>query len=93
MINKWRAKINGKEVYNVRNPLGIGDEKIDAGKTVVVCMILESFCNQALKNQEEEGPVLGSSTRTEFHTSPHVFVIQSTYNHVQLLQSSLKPSS
>ena len=93
MINKWRVKINGKEVYNVRNPLGMGDEKIGARKMVVVCMILESFCNQALKNQKEEGPVLGSSPRTEFHTSPHVFVIQSTYDHVQLLQSSLKPSS
>ena len=25
MINKWRAKINGKEVYNVRDLLGMGD--------------------------------------------------------------------
>ena len=29
MINKWRAKINGKEVYNVRDPPGMGDRKID----------------------------------------------------------------
>ena len=28
MINKWRAKINEKEVYNVRNPPGKGDRKI-----------------------------------------------------------------
>ena len=27
MINKWRAKINKKEVYNVRNPLGKRDRK------------------------------------------------------------------
>ena len=27
MINKWKAKINGNEVYNVRNPLGMGDRK------------------------------------------------------------------
>ena len=27
MINKWRAKINGNEVYNVGNPLGMGDGK------------------------------------------------------------------
>ena len=27
MINKWRDKINGKEVYNVRNPPGMGDRK------------------------------------------------------------------
>ena len=25
MINKWRAKINENEVYNVRNPPGMGD--------------------------------------------------------------------
>ena len=25
MINEWRAKINEKEVYNVRNPPGMGD--------------------------------------------------------------------
>ena len=27
MINKWRAKINGKEVYNVRDLPGIVEEK------------------------------------------------------------------
>ena len=75
MINKWRAKINGKEIYNVRNPPGMGDRKIEREKTVVVCMILGSSCNQALENLEEE-PLLGSSPRIKFHTSPCVFVIQ-----------------
>ena len=75
MINKWRAKINGKEIYNARNPPGIGDRKIERGKTVVVCIILESFCNQVLENLEGE-PLLGSSPMIKFHTSPHVFVIQ-----------------
>ena len=28
MINKWRAKINENEAYNVRNPPGKGDRKI-----------------------------------------------------------------
>ena len=45
MINKWRAKINEKEVYNVRNPPGKGDRKIDLGKMVAVSTILESSCN------------------------------------------------
>ena len=27
MINKWRAKINENEEYNVRNPPGKGDRK------------------------------------------------------------------
>ena len=75
MIKKWRVKINGKEIYNVRNPPGMGDRKIERGKMVVVCIILESFCNQALDNLEGE-PLLGSSLRIKFHTSSHVFVIQ-----------------
>ena len=29
MINKWRAKINGNEVYNIRDPPGMGDRKLD----------------------------------------------------------------
>ena len=28
VINKWRAKINENEVYNVRSPPGKGDRKI-----------------------------------------------------------------
>ena len=75
MIKKWRVKINGNEIYNVRNPPGMGDRRIEGEKTVVVCIIMESFCNQALENLEEE-PLLGSSPRIKFHTSPHVFVIQ-----------------
>ena len=53
----------------------MGDRKVERGKTVVVCVILESFCNQALENLEGE-PLLGSSLRIKFHNSPHVFVIQ-----------------
>ena len=72
MINKWRAKINGKEVYNVRDPPGMGDRKIDCRKTVAVFTTLKSFCNQSPKNQEGES-VLGSSPRINYHSSPHVF--------------------
>ena len=72
MINKWRAKINGKEVYNVRDPPGMGDRKIDWRKTVAVFITLKSFCNQSPKNQEGES-VLGSIPRINYHSSPHVF--------------------
>ena len=73
MINKWRAKINGNEVYNVRDLQEWGiKRKIDWRKTVAVSTTLESFCNLAPKNQEEES-VLGLSPRTNYHSSPHVF--------------------
>ena len=47
MINRWRAKIDWKEVYNVRDPPRMRDQKKGAGgkkkeKTVAICMILET---------------------------------------------------
>ena len=73
MINKWMAKINGKEVYNIRGPPGMGDgKKIDSGKTIAILTTLESSYNKTPTNQEEES-VLGSSSRINFRTSPHVF--------------------
>ena len=35
MINKWRAKINEREVYNVRNPLGMRDRKLIEGRRLL----------------------------------------------------------
>ena len=48
MINKWRAKIDWKEIYNVRDPPRMGDQKKQAEekrkeKIVAICMILETF--------------------------------------------------
>ena len=45
MINKWMDKINGNEVYNIRGPPAMGDQKIDWRKTVAVLTTLESFYN------------------------------------------------
>ena len=46
-INRWRVKIDWKEIYNVRNPPGMRDCGKRAGgekkeKIVVVCMILKT---------------------------------------------------
>ena len=49
IINKWKAKINEKGIYNVRNPPRKGIEKLERGKTVAVYIILENLCNKALK--------------------------------------------
>ena len=46
MINRWRAKINWKEIYNERDPPRMGIEKGGGEKkkekTVAICMILET---------------------------------------------------
>ena len=47
MINRWRVKIDWKEVYNVRDPPRMRDHKKRGGgekkeETVVACMVLET---------------------------------------------------
>ena len=47
MINKWRAKIDWEEVYNVRDPPRMEDHKKRRGgeikkEVVAVCMILKT---------------------------------------------------
>ena len=47
MINRWRAKIDWNEIYNVRDPPRMGDRKRrqrkkEKEKTVAICMILET---------------------------------------------------
>ena len=46
-INKWRVKIDWKEVYNVRDPPRMGDRGKRVGrekeeKTIAVCMVLKT---------------------------------------------------
>ena len=45
--NKWRVKINWKEVYNVRDSPRIGDRGKKRGRekneeTIIACMVLET---------------------------------------------------
>ena len=47
MINRWRVKIDWKEVYNVRNPPRMGDRGKKRGRekkdeTIIACMVLET---------------------------------------------------
>ena len=47
VINRWRAKIDWKEIYNVRDPPRMGDQKIRRKRkkenTREICMILEAL--------------------------------------------------
>ena len=58
-INRWRAKIDRKEIYNGKNPLRMGDREKGTGrekkeKTAAVCMVLKNHENLVLKVEEEE---------------------------------------
>ena len=52
MVNKWRAKIDWRGVYNARNPLGKGAEK-KKGEDGSNLHDLGNLCNLALKKEEE----------------------------------------
>ena len=48
IINRWRVKIDWKEIYNERDPPRMGDCKKGAGgekkeKTAAVCMVLKTI--------------------------------------------------
>ena len=58
-INKWRVKIDQKEIYNGRDPPRIGDREKRTGKEkkekkAAVCMVLKNYGNLVLKVEEEE---------------------------------------
>ena len=58
MINKWRVKIDWKEVYNVRDPLRMGDHKKESrrrekGEDGSSFHDLGNLCNLVLKEEEE----------------------------------------
>ena len=58
-INRWRVKIDWKEVYNEREPPRMGDHGKGTGrekkeKTVTVCIVLKDSGNLVLKVEEEE---------------------------------------
>ena len=101
MINKWTAKINENEIYNGKCPPRMGKEKKGEeknGRRLQFLLPLQAFVAkhqriEKKKNWEEEELVLGQSPKINFYLSSTLSIIPSSYNHVQLLKLSLKPSS
>ena len=57
--NRWRVKIDWKEIYNGRDTPKMGDREKGRGrekkeKTASVCIVLENHGNLVLKVEEEE---------------------------------------
>ena len=57
MINKWKAKINWKKIYNERDPLRMGIEersrRKEKGEDGNNLHDLKNLCNLLLKEEEE----------------------------------------
>ena len=63
IINKWRAKINSKRIYNVRSPPGEGDRKRKK----------KNPGNEALKKEEELQTPLTRAEGSISHFSPRPY--------------------
>ena len=87
MINRWRVKIDWKEVYNVRDPPRIKDRgrksrRREKGENCSSLHDLGNLCNLVLKEEEEYWVSWTKLSRTKSHTSTHFLVTQPTPNCV-----------
>ena len=96
MIDKWTAKINEKEIYIMENALLEWEGgKSKRRKKEEGCSSYHPWKLSPLstKEREEEESVLEQSPRINFYPSSIRSIIPSPYDHVRLLEFSLKPSS
>ena len=96
MINKWTVKINEKEIYIMENALLEWEGgKSKRRKKEEGCSSYHPWKLSMLstKEWEEEESVLEQSPRINFYPSSIRSIIPSPYDHVRLLEFSLKPSS
>ena len=67
MINRWRVKIDWKKVYNVRDPLRMGDRgkksgRREKGENCSSLHNLENLCNLVLKRRRRKIPSSSDET-------------------------------
>ena len=96
MIDKWTAKINEKEIYIMENALlEWQGGKSKRRKKEEGCSSYHPWKVSPLstKEREEEESVLEQNPRINFYPSSIRTIIPSPYDHVRLLEFSLKPSS
>ena len=87
-INRWRVRIDWKEVYNGKDPPRMGDRekgrrREKKKKTAAVCMVLKNHGNLVLEVGEEEyqAPRM-RHLGTTFQTRTYFLISLSTPNHV-----------
>ena len=96
MIDKWTAKINEKEIYIMENALLEWEGgKSKRRKKEEGCSSYYPWKLSPLstKEREEEESVLEQSPRINFYPFSIRSIIPFPYDHVRLLEFSLKPSS
>ena len=95
MINKWTAKINEKEIYNGKCPPRVGKEKKKRKKKEDGGSSYHPWKLPPLSTKELRRRRISPQAflRINFYPSFIRSIIPSPYDHVRLLELSLKPSS
>ena len=94
MINKWRAKINGNKVYNVRDPPRMRDKKkkeIEERQLLFLPPWKASVTKH--RRTKKKNQSLDQARGQTITPPPTCLIITSIYDYVRLLKPSLKPNS
>ena len=96
MINKWTAKINENEIYNEKcPPKGKEAERKrkKEGRWLQFLPSLKAFVAKHQRTEEKKNQTLDQAWGYTFTLPLDDSIIPSPYDHVRLLELSLKPSS
>ena len=93
MINKWRAKINGNEVYNVRDPPRMKDKKKEIEERRLLFLPLWKASVTKHQRTKKKNQSLDQARGQTITPPPTCLIITSIYDYVRLLKLSLKPNS
>ena len=96
IINKWTAKINEKEIYNGKcPPRGREEERKrkKGGRRLQFLPPLKAFAAKHQRTEEKKNQSSDKARGYTFTLPPNDSIIPSPYDHVRLLEFSLKPSS
>ena len=96
MINKWTPKINEKEIYNEKCP-SKGREaerkRKKEGRRLQFLPPLKAFAAKHQRTKEKKNQTSDQARGYTFTLPLDDSIISSPYDHVRLLELSLKPSS
>ena len=92
MINKWTTKINGKGIYNGNCPPRRGERKKE-GRRLHSLPPLKAFATKHKRSKEKKSQSLDQARGHTFALPPDDLIIPPPYDHVRLLELSLKPNS
>ena len=93
MINKWMAKINEEEIYNIRGPPRMKDKKKEIEERRLLFLPLWKASVTKHQRTKKKNQSLDQARGQTITPPPTCLIITSIYDYVRLLKLSLKPNS